>query len=73
MIRLTTVLLLSCIIFSSLSCGAANDAETAGSAESAASVEDAAVNTTAEETTTEDYLSKFNDADYAGRTFRIIA
>ncbi|MGI6742567.1 MAG: hypothetical protein ACOX4O_02785 [Eubacteriales bacterium] len=73
MFRLTAVLLLLCIIFASVSCGAENDAENAGSAESAISVEAAAAETTAAETTTEDYLAKFDDVDISGRTFRIIA
>ena len=46
MFRLTAVLLLLCIIFASVSCGAENDAENAGSAESAISVEAAAAETT---------------------------
>lgn len=71
--RLTAVLLLSCIVFSSLSCSAAIDAETAGSAESAESTEDGAVETTAAETTTDDYLAMFDDIDISGRTFRVIA
>jgi len=72
-IKTTTVLLIFCIIFSSVSCGTANDTETVGLTEMTAADEEVAAEATAAETTTEDYLAKFNEVDVSGRTFRIIA
>ena len=72
LVKATAVLLLSCIIFATVSC-ADNEAEMSIAEENAAADEEITADITTAETTTEDYLAKFNEVDVSGRTFRIIA
>lgn len=72
LVKATAVLLLSCIIFATVSC-ADNEAEMSIAEENAAADEEITADITTAETTTEDYLAKFNEVDVFGRTFRIIA